>query len=144
MKKLILFICTGNYYRSRFAAIYFNHVATKRALNWVAYSRGFFIENPDNIGQMCQFTVQELATLGIPLPKQEYPCVFSLGDLQQSDIVVALNEKEHKPMMEQCFPDWDNKVTFWHIADKQDITPSLALRKLREKIDELFIYVLQC
>jgi len=35
----VLFLCTGNYYRSRFAEILFNAVAAKEGLGWRADSR---------------------------------------------------------------------------------------------------------
>jgi hypothetical protein len=38
--KTVLFLCTGNYYRSRFAEALFNSVAGKMGLPWRASSRG--------------------------------------------------------------------------------------------------------
>jgi protein-tyrosine-phosphatase len=40
----ILFLCTGNYYRSRFAEVLFNSVADKMGLPWRAASRGLALE----------------------------------------------------------------------------------------------------
>ena len=39
-KKRVLFICSGNYYRSRLAEILFNHEAERVGLAWEAGSRG--------------------------------------------------------------------------------------------------------
>ena len=39
-QKVVLFLCTCNYYRSRFAEIVFNHKARKAGLDWQATSRG--------------------------------------------------------------------------------------------------------
>jgi protein-tyrosine phosphatase len=36
----VLFLCTGNYYHSRFAEILFNSVASRMGLPWRASSRG--------------------------------------------------------------------------------------------------------
>ena len=41
-EKTVLFLCTGNYYRSRFAEILFNSVASKLGLPWQASSSTFF------------------------------------------------------------------------------------------------------
>ncbi len=35
-----LFVCTGNFYRSRFAEAVFNHEAGHAGLGWRAFSRG--------------------------------------------------------------------------------------------------------
>src|SRR5262245_59358254 len=53
MKK-ILFLCTGNYYRSRYAEEIFNHIAEQRGLAWRAFSRGAAERgSPDNVGVRC-------------------------------------------------------------------------------------------
>ncbi|MFX7063749.1 hypothetical protein ABTH87_19020, partial [Acinetobacter baumannii] len=50
MKK-ILFLCTGNYYRSRYAEEIFNHAARRKGLRWRAFSRGAAERgSPDNVG----------------------------------------------------------------------------------------------
>src|SRR5581483_539337 len=38
--KQVLFVCTGNYYRSRFAEAFFNQKACEARLAWRAVSRG--------------------------------------------------------------------------------------------------------
>jgi hypothetical protein len=43
MENRVLFICTGNYYRSRFAEAVFNHHAEALGLRWRAFSRGLAI-----------------------------------------------------------------------------------------------------
>ena len=39
-KKRVLFVCSGNYYRSRLAEILFNHEAAAAGLAWESGSRG--------------------------------------------------------------------------------------------------------
>ena len=52
-EKTVLFLCTGNYYRSRFAEILFNSVAGKMGLQWRASSRGLALERGiNNVGPM--------------------------------------------------------------------------------------------
>ena len=38
--KTVVFVCTGNYYRSRFSEYLFNALAKKSGLQWRATSRG--------------------------------------------------------------------------------------------------------
>jgi protein-tyrosine phosphatase len=52
-EKTVLFLCTGNYYRSRFAEVLFNSVAGTMGLPWRASSRGLALERqayPMSIG----------------------------------------------------------------------------------------------
>src|SRR5258708_13890413 len=52
-EKTVLFLCTGNYYRSRFAESLFNSVAGKMGLPWRASSRGLALERGVNtVGPM--------------------------------------------------------------------------------------------
>jgi protein-tyrosine phosphatase len=55
--KTVLFLCTGNYYRSRFAEELFNHHAERCGIGWVAHSRGLALERgTHNIGYISPFT----------------------------------------------------------------------------------------
>src|SRR6266446_4485609 len=47
----VLFLCTGNFYRSRFAEIYFNWLAPREKLLWRADSRGLALD-PTNFGPL--------------------------------------------------------------------------------------------
>jgi hypothetical protein len=43
-QKTVLFLCTGNYYRSRFAEVLFNSVAERMELPWKALSKVLALE----------------------------------------------------------------------------------------------------
>ena len=61
-QKTVLFLCTGNYYRSRFAEIYFNSVAVKMGLPWKALSKGLALERGvNNVGPMAAVAIKALA-----------------------------------------------------------------------------------
>src|SRR3954453_5315436 len=65
--RTVLFLCTGNYYRSRHAEAVFNHHAAAAGLRWRATSRGLALEfGLDNVGPMSQAPAARLAPLGIP------------------------------------------------------------------------------
>jgi hypothetical protein len=60
-QKTALFLCTGNYYRSRFAEVLFNFVAGKMGLPWRASSRGLALERGvNNVGPMAVSAVKAL------------------------------------------------------------------------------------
>src|SRR5258706_16387594 len=100
MSKTVLFLCTGNYYRSRFAELYFNALAVPHALAWRADSRGLQI-HPGNPGPISSFTVHWLRTQGIQLPaSHRSPMPLSEADLQAAALIVAVKEAEHRPLLE--------------------------------------------
>ena len=84
----ILFLCTGNYYRSRFAQHLFNAwVKKNHGLNWQAESRGLAIERGfNNIGAISPHALKGLRERGVSVPANErFP-------LQVTDADVAIAE----------------------------------------------------
>jgi len=133
----ILFVCTGNYYRSRFAESYFNWKAAKSALPWRAVSRGLLpVPGRKGISPLVQ---QELAIMGVPDSRTvSDPQQLTRQDLQTSDYVVILDEEEHRPMMERQFPDMAlNSVHYWHINDIPQMQAHEACSVMATKIDDL-------
>ena len=79
--KTILFLCTGNYYRSRFAEVMFNSVAAKMSLPWKATSRGLALERGIyNIGPMARLPLRcwNCKEFAAALAN-EIPCSSSIG-----------------------------------------------------------------
>ena len=65
-ERTLLFLCTGNYYRSRFAEILFNSVAARMGLHWIASSRGLALERGvNNVGPMAVLAIKALESLGV-------------------------------------------------------------------------------
>src|SRR6266567_161348 len=65
-QRTVLFLCTGNYYRSRFAEVLFNSVAGKMGLAWQASSRGLALERGvNNVGPMAVSAVKAPEALGL-------------------------------------------------------------------------------
>src|SRR5215204_5803945 len=80
----VLFICTGNYYRSRFAEILFNAVAREQGLPWEATSRGTDIygAGKHNVGPLSQLAHEALEARGLPIePDIRYPLPLAEADL---------------------------------------------------------------
>src|SRR5271166_633708 len=101
-EKTILFLCTGNYYRSRFAEVLFNSVAGRMGLPWRASSRGLALERGvNNIGPMAASAVRALEALGVRAAKavSRFPAQVMPEDFAAADRVVALKQSEHLPLL---------------------------------------------
>lgn len=118
--KTVLFLCTGNYYRSRFAEVLFNSVAGKMGLSWQASSRGLALERGiNNVGPMAASAIQALEARGVCAGDAcaRLPAPVTAADLEAADRVIALQQAEHHPLLQERFPTWAEKVEFWHIED---------------------------
>ncbi|HEV8058404.1 MAG TPA: hypothetical protein VGP68_00905 [Gemmataceae bacterium] len=119
-QKTVLFLCTGNYYRSRFAEILFNSVAGKMGLPWRASSRALAIERGiSNIGPIATSALAGLNTLGIRAGDDgsRFPAQAIMEDFQAADRIIALKRVEHQPLMQERFPAWVSQVEWWHVED---------------------------
>ncbi len=117
-EKTVLFLCTGNYYRSRYAEILFNSVAGKMRLPWKASSRGLALERGvNNIGPMEVSAVKALEARGLCAVAEfgRFPIQATVEDFQAAHWIVALKEAEHLPLLKERFPGWAEKVEFWHV-----------------------------
>jgi protein-tyrosine phosphatase len=132
----ILFICSGNYYRSRYAEVVFNHYATHAGLSWSAASRGFRL-HAQNVGPMSPHTVRALEAAGLDFDRLRWPMVLAEQDLQQASRVIALKEAEHRAMMRAYFPAWEDRIEYWSIHDIDVAQPEVALVELHASIQRL-------
>ncbi|TVS19087.1 MAG: low molecular weight phosphatase family protein [Planctomycetaceae bacterium] len=124
----VLFVCTGNYYRSRFCEHLFNVLAERRQIRWRAASRGLQTWLADGYGPISEMTVQRLKDLGIPINGDaRFPLPLTESDLQTAGLVVALKESEHRAMMAEQFPDWTERIEYWHVDDIDCAGPDEAL-----------------
>jgi protein-tyrosine phosphatase len=116
-------------------------LAADQGLGWTAFSRGLATERGiHNVGPISPNTVRGLAARNIPLEESpRYPLQLSETDLQQADVVIALKEEEHRPLVEERFPRWADKVVYWRVEDvgQAPVVESLAEieRQVRRLID---------
>jgi len=138
MKK-ILFLCTGNYYRSRFAEHLFNALAKKNSLDWQADSRGLALERGIyNIGAMSRYAVEALnERLMILSPEERLPQPASREDFQTADRVIVLDELEHRPLMLERFPQWLDTVEYWLVHDIDRTSAADALGQIEINVQKL-------
>jgi protein-tyrosine phosphatase len=135
----ILFLCTGNYYRSRFAELLFNQRAREALLSWTAYSRGLALERGSkNVGPISVLALKGLAARGIWIPEEvRFPLPVCEQDLCMADLVIALKETEHRPLLVQRFPSWPDRIEYWHIDDLDVAASETALAATDQEVIKL-------
>jgi protein-tyrosine phosphatase len=135
----VLFLCTGNYYRSRFAEELFNHKAGPSGTPWRAQSRALAIERgANNIGPLSPFAMYGLAARGCSASGGgRMPQQCAAADLETAHRIIALNEPEHRPLMRTRFPEWESRVQFWQVEDVEYVRPEVALAAIEKQIDAL-------
>ena len=111
----VLFLCTGNYYRSRYAEAVFNHLAAREQIDARAISRGLRIDRTGmNVGPISKHAIERLR-------RRE----------------IALKEAEHRAMLEANFPGWADRVEYWHVHDLDLATPDEALAMIEAHVERL-------
>ena len=138
MTAVVLFLCTGNYYRSRFAEILFNHLAAQRGLPWRAESRGLDLKIGRNVGPLSVHTRLACEARGLPLPEPlRFPQSLCEEDLRGARLVVAVKEAEHRRYLERLFPDWADRVRYWHVHDLDQSEAGAAMQDLEDRVRSL-------
>ncbi len=135
----LLFLCTGNYYRSRFAEMLFNSLAEQHHLGWRAISRGLALERGvRNVGPVSRYVVQRLNDMGVAACGAErLPCRAVEADFAAADKIIALDELEHRPIMAERFPRWIDRIEYWPIHDLDKISAEHALGEIETRVRQL-------
>jgi protein-tyrosine phosphatase len=134
--RLLLFICTGNYYRSRYAELYFNAHAAQ-AEGWIAQSRGFR-PDPRNIGPIAPCVLKRLVATELPIPPAiRFPIQLREHDFARAERVIALDEAEHQVAIERFYPQWAERMTYWHIPDVDRMRSAEALLGIEREVARL-------
>ena len=137
----LLFLCTGNYYRSRVAEIYLNHHIEQLRLPWTVTSRGLAESfSEDNVGSISRHAIKTLEIWGIPLPAEALarrPIHVQSDDFDTYDRIIAVSEDEHLPMMQSRFPDYLDQVSYFEICDLWLEPRESAMPRLREELNLL-------
>lgn len=139
--KAVLFLCTGNYYRSRFAEEIFNHYVRRDGLNWSAQSRALAIERgANNVGPLSPFALQGLRERRlVALAPNRFPQQCTLADLKAASRIVALKEAEHRPLIIERFPGWEQRTEYWNVDDVEVAHPDVALSLIEREVEAMLI-----
>ncbi len=132
----VLFVCTGNYYRSRFAEAYFNYFAELLNLRHIGQSRGLDISRIQ--GEVSPIVLAALAERDVPDRYAEVDRKsLTLDDLKRADRVICLDDAEHREMMRKKFSDWADRVEYWKARDVDHAKPEETLHLIESHVVEL-------
>ncbi len=138
---MVLFLCTGNYYRSRLAEELFNYYAKDKNLPERSFSKGLGDNWPSlvNPGSISVHTVNYLETLKIrPASADRMPAPCTQEDLHRASRIILLSEKEHVPMFRNKFPDFPlAQVEMWEVGDLPVTAPNLAMQFVHLNVSKL-------
>jgi protein-tyrosine phosphatase len=134
--KTVLFICTGNYYRSRFAEEVFNSHASKADLPWRADSAGLKVPETrhENPGPISVYAFDAFEDYGvIPIAHQREPKQVTELLLKSANLIIATSAIEHKPMATERIPAFADQITYWDVEDVEFVEPKIALKNLHQR-----------
>jgi protein-tyrosine phosphatase len=136
---LFLFVCTGNFYRSRHAEALFNWHARRTGHPARAFSRGLLTSLvADEPTLISRDTEKRLRELGIPLELTgAAPTQLRREDLERAHRTIALKRDEHYAMMLQSHPEWADRIDYWAVHDIDFAQPTEALPQIEGRILEL-------
>jgi protein-tyrosine phosphatase len=94
--------------------------------------------NPEkNKGVISPHTLSYLEVLNIATHEVGTPTKLEDADFRNATCIIAMDEKEHRDMMIRFFPDWIDKVEFWHFEDDYLVNPLQVLPALKGKVEAL-------
>lgn len=139
-KRSVLFICSGNYYRSRIAEEYFNYLSRIRSLPFFAFSQGLIkdFSTTNNTGPISPHAVRLLESLNIPIREgTRMPQTLRPELLDQFDRAIALSREEHEPMINKDWNELIGRVEFWEVGDIGVDEPERALQKICRGVESV-------
>lgn len=133
----ILFVCTGNIFRSRFAEEVFNHLCKINGVDATAFSAGL------QVGRYKQRKIywpamNELERLKIePLRSNEESVHIDDIDVSIYDQIICMDEEEHKPMVRSNELLSGFTFQYWNIVDMPKVSSDISLPKCYKKVESL-------
>ncbi len=121
--KQIIFICTGNYYRSRLSEELFNYYIRQTDLPWEATSRGMVDSSGLKGISPVAFQYLDVRGLSPSIDPTRNPSPLRVSDLEEAALLIALNREEHEPMLRERFGqipkilEQKGRLRFWNVCD---------------------------
>ena len=137
----VLFVCTANIFRSRFSEEVYNHFAKKLNIPSEAFSAGL---------RVGEYTTRKIYTPALrqlknyninPSRKDDLSIHINDLDLNVYDMIICMDEVEHRPMVEMN--DQLNKINidYWNIVDEPIVSSKVSLPACFDKVKDLVMSV---
>ena len=68
----------------------------------------------------------------------EKPLILAEADLHSADLIISMLEPQHRPLMRERFPDFENTSDYWQVYDIEDEPPEVSLELIDKEVDQLF------
>ena len=137
----VLFVCTANIFRSRFSEEVYNHFAKKLNIPSEAFSAGLRV-GEYTTRKIYTPALQQLKNYNIkPSRKDDLSIHINDLDLNVYDMIICMDEVEHRPMVEMN--DQLNKINidYWNIVDEPMVSSKVSLPVCFDKVKDLVISV---
>ncbi len=133
----VLFLCTANYFRSRFAHLYFNFLAHGDA-GLHAESRGL-MTHLHGLSGISRYALEGLQARNVPIARasRRNPVQVTAQDVAHAGCVIAMYRREHEPMVCRLFPTLAYRVEYWDIQDIDETTPEHTLARCQKQVELL-------
>ena len=121
--KKALFVCSGNYYRSRLAELLFNHYAKRDEMTWRADSRGLLEQTAYKGISSSAVKYLEERELGLLVAEVRNPRPLRFDDLEKFDLIIGLSRDEHEGLFLTRFGQIprhlakQGKLRYWNVDD---------------------------
>ena len=133
----VLFVCTANIFRSRFSEEVYNHFAERLNIPSESFSAGLRV-GEYTTRKIYRPALEQLKNYNInPSRKDDLSIHINDLDLNVYDMIICMDEVEHRPMVEMN--DRLNKVNidYWNIVDEPMVSSKVSLPICFDKVREL-------
>ena len=133
----VLFVCTANIFRSRFSEEVYNHFAKKLNIPSEAFSAGLRV-GEYTTRKIYTPALQQLKYYNInPSRKDDLSIHVNDLDLNVYDMIICMDEVEHRPMVEMNDQLNKTNIDYWNIVDEPMVSSKVSLPVCFDKVKDL-------
>ncbi len=132
----VLFIGTGDKFRSKFSAIYFNARCEEKGLKMQAFSAGFTVDSMKD--RIDESVLEYLAFMGIIVEEDDLRS-NKLNEIYLNNCskIICMDMEEHLTFLRQKYPLFVRHATYWHYPNDKMKSAWTTLPLIKKEIDHL-------